>query len=175
VRRILWIVLLVMSATVVPTRVAGAADTQFTLTSSVTGLYPGADIQVPVQVHNPMPFDVAVHSADVRVGDASAACPATYLRASSFSGDVVAAAHDDATIPIRMRMLASSPDACQGATFSLTFTAAGTPVGSSGDGAGGFAFTGADALGTTLLGVGALTVGTLLVVGRRRPRAPEAS
>jgi hypothetical protein len=182
VRRIVWTLLLLVSAIVIPTGIASADATEFTLATTVGGLYPGADVQVPVRVHNPMPYDLAVHSADVRVGDASSTCTAANLRASSFSGDVVAAAHGDATLPIRLHMLGSSPDACQGATFPLTLTGSGAPLGGSGDngggdggGAGGFAFTGGDPRATTVLGAAALIAGLLLLAGRRRGRAAGVS
>ena len=169
-RRILFVVLLVATAVAVPNAVAHAADVQFTLTTSYTGLYPNADASVPVTVHNPADYELAVHTADVRVGDAGPACPATNLEAFSYSGDVVAPPHGDATIPIRMHMPSSAPDACQGATFPLSFTASGSPVGvqpdSSGD--GGFAFTGANSWTTTLVGVLALVAGLALIGVRRR-------
>jgi LPXTG-motif cell wall-anchored protein len=169
VRRMLCAVLLVASVVTLTATVADAADTQFTLTTNYTGLYPDADVTVPVTVHNPMAYDLAVHAANVRIGDASGGCTAGYLEASSFSGDVVAPAYRDTTIPIRMHMLASAPDACQGATFPLSFTASGSPVGvqPSGD-SGSFAFTGTDSLITTLVGVGALASGLVLVFARRR-------
>ena len=126
-RRILFVVLLVATVVTVPVAVAHAADVQFTLTTDYTGLYPNADVSVPVTVHNPEAYRLAVHTADVRVGDASPACSAANLEASSYSGDVIAPAHGDTTIPIRMHMLASAPDACQGATFPLSFTASGSP------------------------------------------------
>jgi len=168
VRRMLCAVLLVASVVTLTATVAGAADAQFTLTTNYTGLYPDADVTVPVTVHNPMAYDLAVHTANVRVGNASSGCTAGYLEASSFSGDVVAPAHDDTTIPIRMHMLASAPDACQSATFPLSFTASGSPVGvqPSGD-SSSFAYTGADSWVTTLVCAGALASGLVLLFARR--------
>ncbi len=178
-RRILFVMLLVATAVTVPVAVAHAADVQFTLTTNYTGLYPDADVSVPVTVHNPARYQLAVHTAAVRVGDANAECRAENLEAFSYSGDVVAPADGDATIPIRTHMLASAPDACQGASFPLSFTATGAPVGaqpeSAGDrGTGGFAFTGSDSWTTTLVGIGALVAGLALIGGRRR-RPAEAS
>ena len=176
-RRMLCAVLLVASVVTLTATVAHAADTQFTLTTSYTGLYPDADVTVPVTVHNPKTYDLAVHTAAVQVGDASPGCAAGYLEASSFSGDVVIPAHGDTTIPIRMHMLASAPDACQGATFPLRFTASGSPVGVQppDGGSGGFAFTGSAAWRTTLVGVGALASGLFLLFARRRRPAGASS
>ena len=58
-RRILFVVLLVATAVAVPNAVAHAADVQFTLTTNYTGLYPDADVSVPVTVHNPATYDLA--------------------------------------------------------------------------------------------------------------------
>ena len=170
-RRILFVLLLVATAVAIPASAAHAAEVQFTLTTNYTGLYPDADVQVPVTVHNPANYQLAVHTADVRVGDASPSCTAANLEASSYSGDVVAPPGGDAVIPIRMHMLASAPDACQRGTFPLTFTATGAPVGVQPDsGSGGFAFTGADSWTTTFIAAGALVAGlALLGVRRRRP------
>ena len=172
-RRILLVMLIVATAVAVPATVAHAAEVEFTLTTQYSGLYPDADVSVPVTVHNPASYRLAVHTAQVRVGDASAACSAANLEASSYSGDVVAPPHGDATIPVRMHMVATAPDACQGATFPLSFTGSGSPVGVNPDdpaGSGGFAFTGADSLMTTLVGIGALVAGLALIgVRRRRP------
>src|SRR4051812_26159325 len=153
-----------------PLAAAHAAAVQFTLTTSYTGLYPNADASVPVTVHNPAAYELAVHTAAVRVGDASPGCPAINLEAFSYSGDVVAPRHGEATIPIRMHMVASAPDACQGATFPLSFTASGSPVGVQPDasGDGGFAFTGASSWTTTVVGVLALVAGLGLIGVRRR-------
>ncbi len=175
-RRILFVMLLVATAVAVPNAVAHAADVQFTLTTNYTGLYPDADVSVPVTVHNPAAYDLAIHTADVRVGDANPGCPAANLEAASYSGDVVAPSHQDATITIRMHMPAAAPDACQGATFPLSFTGTGTPLGVQPDSSGGdgFAFTGANSWTTTLVGVGALGIGLALILVRRR-RPSEAS
>ena len=172
-------VLLAAAVLVVPTGTASAAEREFTLSATYSGLYPNADVSVPVTVHNPQTFDLAVHSAAVTVGDASPACRAGNLIATSFVGDVVVAAGRDGAVPIRMQMPASAPDACQGATFPLTFTATGAPT-SPGQSAvdteatGGFAFTGAEVTTTAVVGAGALALGSLLLATRRRHRR-EAS
>ncbi len=174
-RRTLLVILIVVTAIALPAAAAHAADEQFTLTTAYSGLYPNADVSVPVTVHNPHGYELAVHAAGVTVGDAGPACPAANLEASSFAGDVVAPPHGDATIPIRMHMPASAPDACQGATFPLHFTASGEPLGPDADGSGsastgGFAFTGAESWTMTLVGAAALVAGLALIgVRRRRP------
>jgi LPXTG-motif cell wall-anchored protein len=180
VRRILLVMLIAATVVTLPAAVARGADVQFTLTTDYTGLYPNADASVPVTVHNPKGYELAVHTAAVTVGDASPGCRAANLEASSFSGDVVAPPHGDATIPVHMHRLASAPDACQGATFPLSFTASGEPLGTDPDGpgsgfsfTGGFAFTGAESWTLTIVGAVALVTG-LALIGVRRRRPAEA-
>ena len=161
------------AALVLPSGTANAADQQFTLSADYSGLYPNADVTVPVTVHNPLSYDLAVHTADVRVGDASPTCTADNVVAHSFSGDVVVPAGRDGTMPIRMQMSAAAPDTCQDATFPLSFAASGGPANSAGPAAasgasGGFAFTGAEIATTALFGAAALALGGLLLATRRR-------
>jgi hypothetical protein len=152
---------------------ATAADQQFTLTADFVGLYPNAHVTVPVTVHNPNDFDLAVHTATVEVQDASPACPSTNLEAASFVGDVVVRAGGDGVVPLRMHMPSSAPDACQGASFPLVFTASATSLSDSASGgSGGFAFTGAESSTLAAAGVGAIAIGWLLT--RRRDRTARA-
>jgi LPXTG-motif cell wall-anchored protein len=181
VRRILLVILIIATAVTLPAAAAHAVDEQFTLTADYAGLFPNAEVSVPVTVRNPHGYELAVHTADVVVGDAGPSCPAANLEASSYAGDVVAPPHGDATIPVRMHMLATAPDACQGATFPLRFTASGEPLGVDPDqphsgsaSTSGFAFTGAESWTMTLVGAGALVVG-LALTGVRRRRTSGAS
>ncbi len=157
--------------------VARAAD-HFVLSADLSGLYPNVDADFPVSVTNPADFAIAVQSASVAIGDANPSCTATYLTARSFSGDVVVPAHGSATFPIHLHMAGSAPDACQGATFPLTFTATGSPLGGAPgggpvNGSGhGFAFTGADSVALVVIGFGALGTGLLLLRRRRAGEVP---
>jgi len=177
VRRLLLALLAVVAFATIAAAPAHADEQRFTLSTTYSGLYPGADVTVPVTVHNPLSYDLAVHTADVTVGDAGPGCPAANLVAGSYSGDVVAAAHRDATIPIRMQMPNTAPDACQGATFPLVFTASGGPADGGADTGpgGGFAFTGAASLTGAAIGAVALLAGIMLLVTRRRAPSEDAS
>ncbi|MGZ6926799.1 MAG: hypothetical protein ACXVJF_08770 [Acidimicrobiia bacterium] len=178
-RRLLLAAVVAVTLLVVPTG-ASAADEQFTLTTTYVGLFPNADVSVPVTVHNPRDYVLAVHTAAVTVGDAGPGCDASNLVAESFRGDVLVAARRDATIPIHMHMPADAPDACQGATFPLTFTATGSPASGGPGRASGFAFTGSgfaftglgpEALALATIGAGAVALGIVLLTVRRRASA----
>lgn len=150
---------------------AGAAPTNdFTMSADFTGLYPGARLTAPVTVHNSRSFAIDVKAATVLVADASPTCVAGNVVAHSFSGDVRVPANGTTTVPVRMEMVASAPDACQGAVFPLTFAAEGVVVGggSNPSTAGGFAFTGPSGVQALVgIGVGAIVFGLLLVACRR--------
>jgi hypothetical protein len=171
--RLVAVVLLAGAVALAVPSTAGAADPQFTLTANFVGLYPNANVTVPVTVHNPLDDDLAVHTASVRVGDASPACSSANLQAESFTGDVLVRAGSDGTIPLRMHMPATAPDGCQGARFPLIFTASATPASATGAaGSGGFAFTGAETGTLAVIGAGACALG--LVLTRRRTRSVTA-
>ena len=134
---------------------AHAADVQFTLTTAYSGLYPNADVSVPVTVHNPAAYDLAVHTADVRVGDASPGCPAANLEASSYSGDVVAPPHGDAVIPSACTCSPPRPTPAR-ARPSRSPSPPPAPRPASSPTAGravvGFAFTGGDSWTSAIVG-----------------------
>ena len=161
---------------------AHAADPGFTLTADYTGLYPNAAVDVPVTVHNPQTFPIDVETASAAVGDAGPGCPASNVEVTAFAGTVRVPAGGTAVVPLHFHMLPTAPDSCQGATFPLTFRAAGnpastptttTPAGGFAFTTGGFAFTGNGESLLLLAGTGAAAVifGSAILAARRRREA----
>ena len=166
----LFLALIVGAST--STTVGAAHGEVFLMSAHFSGLYPNADLTAAVSVHNSQTYAIAVQAATVIVKDAGPDCLAENVIADSFSGDIVVPARGEADVPVRMQMLASAPDTCQGAVFPLTFAAQGVIVGqasSNPTASGGFAFTGAGAGVQALvgIGVGAIVFGLLLVARRR--------
>jgi LPXTG-motif cell wall-anchored protein len=156
-----------------------AAATSFELQGDVAGLYPNATVVTPIRVHNPQPFIVTVETAQVTVGDARPGCSGTNVTARSVGGEVVVPANGDATLPVEFHMPASTPDACQGASFPLTFVAQGVIDDASGSSSGSssMAWTGSGE-GTIILalvGLAALLVGGALVTRRRNSPVERSS
>ena len=168
-RRLLALLAFTAAACLVPVGAAAHAVTDFTLSADFVGLYPNANVDIPVTVHNPQSYAIAVHAASMVIGDASPTCTAANVSAQNFSGDVTVPAGGTATFPIRMHMYASAPDACQGATFPLTFTASGASLaaGSRDGGLSGFAFTGAEPVPLAVVGGVAVALGAVLLRRRR--------
>ncbi len=153
-----------------------ATDHDFVMTADFRGLYPNADLVVPVSVYNPQPYDLAVLAAAVVVGDAGPECPASNVIAHTFSGDIVVPSHHTAVVPVRVQMLVSAPDDCQGAMFPLTFDARAEIVSGTNTPAGGFAFTGAGAGLVSLFLIGFVAAGAgLTIVLRRRSLSGTAA
>ncbi len=103
----------------------------FTIAGSVSGLYPGAHKVLPLSINNPNPYALAITSLSATVGNSDhAGCAAANVSVTPFSGSVVVPASSVGIINLAVDMVVSPPDACQGATFPLTYTGAGirTPL-----------------------------------------------
>jgi hypothetical protein len=137
----------------------------FAITGQVDGLYPGADTTLDARVTNPYPFTIRVTSVEVTVRDASPACPASVIEVRDSRAEVDIPRNATGTLPLEIRMDPTAPDACQGATWTLTF--AGTAVA---HGASDLPSTNAVPVHDLLaLGaIGALIVAAGLLAGLRR-------
>jgi hypothetical protein len=123
----------VASAVVAATALTGAAATGslgsgrapvgsgFTLRGHVGGLYPGASKRLVVAVHNRSRRPLRIRSITTRVRAARRGCGARNVRVSSFRGRVRVGAGRTRRVAVRVRMLSTSPPACQGAVFPLVF------------------------------------------------------
>ncbi|GGN17285.1 hypothetical protein FHR83_005005 [Actinoplanes campanulatus] len=103
--------------------------------TSMEGLHPGAVRRTRVTVTNPYPFRIAVRHVEARVaGSSRRHCKptATNLAVGSYLGSLpltVPAHGRKAAGKFEVRMPNTVADACQKATFRLTFTATADRVG----------------------------------------------
>jgi hypothetical protein len=105
----------------------------FTVSGSVAGLFPGAHRDLVLTITNALPFAISVTRVSVRVGDAGAACGATNLAVSGFTGSRRVPAHGTATVSLPVTMSHAAGDGCQGAHFPLSYQATATRAGDRGD------------------------------------------
>lgn len=101
-----------------------------TLSGSVEGLTPGAARSLSVTIANPNGKPVVVASVATSVTTPSGTCPVTALTVGDLAAPVTVPAAGSAAGTLPVRLAADAPDACQGATFALRFSATGRGEGS---------------------------------------------
>ncbi|MPZ96681.1 MAG: hypothetical protein GEU96_17655 [Propionibacteriales bacterium] len=92
------------------------------------GLFPNGTVTVPVTVKNVNPYKVALDPLAFDTASTGVAgCDASVVAADDKSGltDVLDADGGEATLDFVVSMTNDAADACQDATFTLTFTASG--------------------------------------------------
>jgi hypothetical protein len=100
----------------------------FEISGHVDGLAPTVVRQLAMRLENPARFDIVVEPLQVAVGDAAPGCPANALAVALADVPVVVPARGETTVTVSVALIDDPPDACQGATFPLTYTGtAGRP------------------------------------------------
>jgi len=93
----------------------------FTLRGHVGGLYPGARTRLLLAVHNPGRRPLRVRSITTRVRDAKPGCSGVNLQVDPYRGRLRVGAGRWRNVSVSVRMLPTTPLACQGARFPLAF------------------------------------------------------
>ena len=101
-------------------------EQRFSVTGSVTGLFPGANKDLVVTVKNSIPFPIRVTRLSATVESASAMCTAANLSVGGFTGSREVPAKGSATVTLPVAMSHAAGDGCQGAHFPLLYSAAAT-------------------------------------------------
>ena len=112
---------LVGYGTSIPAPAAEVRAGQFTIRGRVSHLYPGESTRLVLTVTDPFAFPITVTSLTTTVGNASAPCVAANLHVGGFSGALRVAAGRSRTVGVQVTLRRSTPDACQGRTFPLTY------------------------------------------------------
>lgn len=112
------------------TATAGSAVALTVAGNDVSGLYPTVSVPATVKVTNPNPYAVTLASLSFTGATADSAhsgCNASSVTVGTLSNlsDVVAANGGSVTKNVTVSMSNAANDACQGATFTLAYTAAG--------------------------------------------------
>ena len=99
---------------------AAASRHRLLLRARARGLYPGAVRPLRVLVSNPTDRDVRVVRLVARaIRSSNEACPPSFLRVRRLRSHPLVLAHSRRRVRMRVKLLASAPDACQGVRFSL--------------------------------------------------------
>lgn len=110
----------------VPTRLAAAGSPvagPFTISGSVTGLYPGAITPLLLSLHNTNPYPLVVTDVSVTaVNTDHSGCVASTVTSPGFHGSFSLGPSATAALPVTISMSNTTTDACQNATFALTFS-----------------------------------------------------
>jgi hypothetical protein len=93
----------------------------FTVKGKVKGLYPGSSKALKLRVTNPNDAPITVKLVTVKVRSTTVACPSSAVKATKFKGNKRVGAHRTTKIKVKIRMKATTPDACQGARFRLIY------------------------------------------------------
>jgi hypothetical protein len=105
------------------------------LDGTVTGLYPGVELDLTLQVLNPTQVDVQLDRLTITVGTPDrVGCPPDAILvgdlaspgAGSTGIDLLLGPLGAATLAVPVAMATGAPSACQGATFPLAYVAEGT-------------------------------------------------
>ena len=109
----------------------------FNITGQAQGLYPGAVIALPLTLSNPQSFGIRVTQLTVAVQapGSAAGCTAGAVEVGVIANgqftarnpipvSVTLGKNGTASLPstVQLHMVASPPDACQGATFALSYS-----------------------------------------------------
>jgi hypothetical protein len=97
----------------------------FRLRGHVTGMYPGRHRRLVVQISNPQRRAIVVTSITATVGRAVIGCKGSNIRVRRFVGAKRVPARGRARVRLRVRMLRTAPDACEGARFPVVFSGKG--------------------------------------------------
>ncbi len=104
-------------------RVAGA----LTVSGSVSGLYPGATLPLPLTIVNASRTPVTVTSVTTSVANASRQCKKANLVVTAFTGgELVVPAGGHAVVTVAATMVTAAGNACQGAVFALRYHGRGS-------------------------------------------------
>ncbi|MGB7804597.1 MAG: hypothetical protein WBM72_03245 [Actinomycetota bacterium] len=98
-----------------------ARTPHFTVRGKVKGLYPGSSKPLKLRLTNPNDAPISVKLVTVKARSTTVSCPSSAVKATKFKGNRRIGAHRTAKIKVKIRMKATTPDACQGAKFRLIY------------------------------------------------------
>jgi hypothetical protein len=95
----------------------------------VTALYPGVPAILHARARNRAPRPVRLMRVKARVRSGAPGCGRRYLRTKRIHPRRIISPHRKRRLPIKVRLRASAPDACQGVRFRLHYRTRVVPIG----------------------------------------------
>lgn len=95
----------------------------FELSGAVEGLYPTVDALLAIKIENPHAFPIVVETVDITTGDAGPGCDVSNLVIGQVPVPLLVPARGEATVTVAASLTDDVADACQGATWPLSYTA----------------------------------------------------
>ena len=109
-----------------PAHTATGASSSFTISGSVSGLYPGASLPLVLTITDPKTYAINVSSISTTVTSQKSSCSPVNVAVSSFAGSLAVPARSSVHTTVIAEMLQAAPDACQGVMFKLVYSGSGT-------------------------------------------------
>jgi hypothetical protein len=104
-----------------PDVVGATSPSDFAITGSVSGLYPGRTLPLVLTVYNPRARTITVTSLSTTVGNASSHCVKSNLDVTTFSGQLPVPPRGTAAVTVKVTMAHSAPNSCQASIFPLHY------------------------------------------------------
>jgi hypothetical protein len=101
---------------------ASSGGKGFAVKGKVAGLYPGAGKPMTVVVTNRNSFAIRVTLLKAKARTSTQGCPPGSIKLGKFPGPLKIGAKAKRQLVWPVQMMASTPNACQGARFVLTFS-----------------------------------------------------
>jgi hypothetical protein len=94
---------------------------RFSISGHVDGLLPGQREHLPLRIRNPWSWTIRVKSVTVQIGSSGRPCPVGNVEIHGFKGSFAVRPRSTRTLMLAARIRRGAPEACEGATFALTF------------------------------------------------------
>ena len=105
-----------------PSRIGnGNGHRDFVVSGHVTGLRPGGTKALNLTVRNPNSVAIRVTSLTVGAAQAAPGCSASRLELPAWAGSLPIPKRGTASLTVHVQLKPGAPDACQGATWPLTY------------------------------------------------------
>jgi hypothetical protein len=98
-----------------------SAAVAFSIAGDVAGLYPGKTLPLVLFVTNRQASAITVTSITTTVGNSSSVCTAKYLKVTHFGGHLHVGPKKTAKTSVKVTLLHSAPNGCQGAVFPFSY------------------------------------------------------